>query len=70
MKNCRFFEIYNILGTKVLKYGPTPEIGAMRAKYLWVGGISPNKETFASGPGHMKIKASDKKMAKFVFFTI
>ena len=50
-----------IFHTKVLQDGPTPKIGAMRAKYLWVGSMSPNKETFASDPAHMKNNASEKK---------
>ena len=46
--------------TKVLQDGPTPKIGAMRDKYLWVGSMSPNKETFANDPAHMKNNASEK----------
>ena len=37
LKNRRLFEIYTIFHTKVLKHGPTPEIGAMRVEHLWVG---------------------------------
>ena len=57
-----FFRPKAIFHTKVLKDGPTPRIGAMRAKYLWVGSTCANKETYASGPAHMKNKASEKKI--------
>ena len=59
-----FFKPDAIFQTKVLKYGPAPRIGVMRAEDLWVASMSPNKETFASGPAHMKNKASDKKLGK------
>ena len=60
LKNRRLFEIYTILHTKVLKQGPTPEIGAMRVEHLWVGSMSPNKETGGSGPLGIRNQASDK----------
>ena len=50
-----------ILHTKVLKDGPTPEIGATRVEDLWVGSISPNKETGGSGPLDIRNQASEKK---------
>ena len=62
LKNRRLFEIYTIFHTKVLKHGPTPEIGAMRVEHLWVGSMPPNKETGGSGPLGMRNQASDKKM--------
>ncbi len=50
-----------IFHTKVLKDGPTPEIGAMRVGHLWVGSMSPNKETGGSGPLGMRNQVSEKK---------
>ena len=50
-----------ILRTKVLKDGPTPEIGAMRVELLWVGSTSPNKETGGSGPLGIRNQAAEKK---------
>ena len=61
MKNHSIFEFNTILHTKVLKDGPTPEIGAMRVEDLWVGSMSPNKETGGSGPLGMRNQASEKK---------
>ena len=50
-----------ILHTKVLKDGPTPEIGATRVEDLWVGSMPANKETGGSGPLGTRNQASDKK---------
>ena len=59
LKNRRLFEIYTIFHTKVLKHGPTSEIGAMRVEYLWVGSMPANKETGGSGPLGIRNQASD-----------
>ena len=61
LKNLRFFEIYTIFHTKVLKDGPTPEIGATRVEYLWVGSMPPDKETGGGGPLGIRNQAEDKK---------
>ena len=50
-----------ILHTKVLKDGPTPEIGATRVEDLWVGSTCANKETGGSGPLGIRNQASEKK---------
>ena len=50
-----------IFHTKVLKDGPTPEIGAMRIENLWVGSTCANKETGGSGPLGMRNQVSEKK---------
>ena len=55
-----------IFHTKVLKDGPTPEIGAMRVEQLWVGHTCANKETGGSGPLGMRNQASDKKIGSNV----
>ena len=60
LENHPYFEFCMIFHTKVLKDGPTPEIGAMRVEDLWVGSMSPNKETGGSGPLGMRNQASDK----------
>ena len=52
--------MYTILHTKVLKDGPMPEIGAMRVEYIWVGSMSPNKETGGSGALGMRNQGSEK----------
>ena len=61
LKNHPYFEFCMIFHTKVLKDGPTPEIGAMRVEDLWVGNTCANKETGSSGPLSMRNQASEKK---------
>ena len=60
LKNRRLFEIYTIFHTKILKDGPTSEIGAMCVEYIWVGSMPPNKETGGSSPLGIRNQASDK----------
>ena len=60
-ENHSIFEFCTIFHTKVLKDGPTPEIGATRVEYLWVGSMPPNKETGGSGPLGIRNQAADKK---------
>ena len=58
-----------ILHTKVLKDGPTPEIGAMRVEDLWVGSMPANKETGGSGLLGIRNQAAEKKRGSNVAAT-